>query len=171
MKKLLITAMATAALCLTSYAEVYNLDSVDMDAPGGTAYEISLEPRVELLPVYDGVTMTDQEVWELERILAMEAQDEGLEGEKAVVEVIFNRVQSGDWPNTVHDVISQKGQFSTWKYLNWPYNQPGKLETDAISAVMTETTKVLPDGYVFFATRRHGWMHDCIKLGGHWFGR
>lgn len=149
--------------------ELIVIDSApDMDAPGGTDYESFLEP----MPVYADITMTEQEARELEKIVAMEAQTQGLEGEVAVCEVIFNRVLSDEWPDTVHGVLSQKGQFSTWRYINRPYNQPGELESDAISAALREVTTVLPDtGYVFFCTSRRGWMSDCIRIGAHWFGR
>ena len=118
------------------------------------------------------VDMSEEEGELLRTILALEAQDEPFEGKKAVVEVILNRVQSPEWPDTVYGVLSQKGQFATWKYRNDPYNTPGESEDDAIAEVLAETRTVLPDTrYVFFCTTRRGWMHDCIRIAGHWFGR
>lgn len=130
------------------------------------------EQDPEQVNQYAGITMTDEEGRELELILAMEAQDEPFEGQKAVVEVIFNRVLSPEWPDTVHGVLSQKKQFSTWRYINHPYNIPNEVQCDAIAEVLDGAPPVLPDmSYVYFSTGRHKWMHDCLKINRHWFGK
>lgn len=121
--------------------------------------------------VYSGIQMTEDEAQLLRSILALESQGEGLDGQKAVVEVIFNRVISDKWPNTVADVIYQKGQFATVRYLKRPYAVPGEAEDDAISEVLRETETVLPDTrYVFFDTRGvNGKGH--VRINHHVFGR
>lgn len=48
----------------------------------------------------------------LEKIVASEAIGEPYEGKVAVVNVIMNRVDSEDFPNTIKEVVYQKGQFS-----------------------------------------------------------
>lgn len=120
--------------------------------------------------VYSGIQMTDEEARLLRSILALESQGEGLEGQKAVVEVIFNRVRSKEWANSVHDVIYQKGQFATVKYLNDPYVLPDEAEDDAISEVLRETETVLPTDYVYFSTKKVNGK-DFIKINHHWFSR
>lgn len=48
-------------------------------------------------------------------IIWAEARGESLEGKKAVGIVVMNRVASSDWPNSIYEVIYQKGQFQpTW---------------------------------------------------------
>lgn len=121
---------------------------------------------------YCQIKLTDQEARELELILAMEAQDEPYEGQRAVVEVIFDRVLSEDYPDTVHGVLSQKGQFATWKYIDRPYNTPTEEQCDAIAETMARGPEILPSTrYVFFCTSKRGWMHDCVKIGHHYFGK
>lgn len=121
---------------------------------------------------YAAITMTEDEGRELEIILALEAQSEPYEGQKGVAEVIFNRVLSDKFPDTVHGVLSQKGQFSTWKYLDHPYNVPNEEQADAILDVLLEGPSVMPDlDYVYFNGGKHKWMHDCFKIKGHWFGK
>jgi hypothetical protein len=68
-------------------------------------------------------------------------------------------------------VLSQRGQFSTWKYLSKPYNIPGEMESDAITEVLTSPATVLPDRrYVYFDTKgRNG--RDKLRIGNHVFGR
>ena len=54
----------------------------------------------------------------LARIVMLESGNQSDKGQQAVVEVIFNRIYSDEWPDTLYDVLSQKRQFSTWKNRN-----------------------------------------------------
>lgn len=123
--------------------------------------------------IYGGISISEDEYALLRSILALEADydTEGHDGQKAVIEVVFNRVLSPDWPDTVKDVIYQKGQFATVKYLKHPYNLPGEHEDDAISAVLRETKTVLPStDYVYFDTKGiNGRKH--VRINHHVFGR
>ena len=58
-------------------------------------------------------TASDEEVDELCRVLFLECRGESFEGKVACVETIFNRVLSENWPDSVHGVLSERGQFST----------------------------------------------------------
>lgn len=134
----------------------------------------TLEPERETFNLYEHIAMemTSEEFRLLGLILAMEAQTEPFDGQKAVVEVIFNRVLSPDFPDTVYDVLSQKGQFATWKWRNKPYNTPNKTQTDAIAEVIANGNQntILPEGYVFFSRGKVNGT-DFIKIGNHQFSR
>ncbi|HOM02563.1 MAG TPA: stalk domain-containing protein [Acetivibrio sp.] len=54
---------------------------------------------------------TDEDLMWLARIVTVEAGGMSLEGKVAVANVVLNRVKSPSFPNTVYDVIFQKGQF------------------------------------------------------------
>lgn len=58
---------------------------------------------------------TDEDVYTLAQLVIHEAGNEGLNGWIAVAEVVKNRVQSSLFPNTIPEVVYQKGQFS---YVN-----------------------------------------------------
>lgn len=120
-------------------------------------------------PVYADVSVSEYEGDLLERILWAEANDQSFDGQKTVVEVIFNRLRSPEWPDTIEGVLSQKGQFATWKSRNKV--RPTEVQSDVISEVLRETETVIPADYVYFSTKKHGWMHDCFKIEDHWFGR
>lgn len=120
-------------------------------------------------PVYAGVAVTDEEMVLLQQIIWAEANNQRFEGQKAVCEVIFNRLQSPAWPDTIEGVLSQRGQFATWKGRHRAH--PTETQADVIREVLAETETVIPQDYVFFATGRYRWMHDCFKLQDHWFGR
>ena len=119
---------------------------------------------------YSSIQISNSEMEELKRIVAAEAQTQSLEGREAVVEVIFNRVLSPEWPNTVHEVLSQKGQFATWRMRNQSWIVPDAA-TAAIEYVLENGRTVLPDtSYVYFDTRgKNGKGH--IRIQNHVFGR
>lgn len=120
---------------------------------------------------YSGITISDEEYIELCQIVAAEAQTQCLEGQKAVVEVIFNRVLSPEWPDTVHGVLSQKGQFATWRMRNAKWVEPYRV-VDAIAAVVANGRTVLPDtNYLYFSRGKSKYGTDWIKIQDHWFGR
>ena len=119
---------------------------------------------------YSSIVISAAEMQELKAIVAAEAQTQSMEGREAVVEVIFNRVLSPEYPNTVHGVLSQSGQFATWKLRNASWVVPDAA-TAAIEHVIENGRTVLPDtSYVYFDTRGvNGRKH--IKIGEHYFGR
>ena len=120
---------------------------------------------------YSGIRMTAEERVLLEKIVAAESQTQGTEGRKAVVEVIFNRVLSDDYPDSIGAVLSQKGQFASYKHRNASWVVP-ELATEAIDAVITDGRTVLPDtDYVYFSRGKSSFGRDYIKIQDHWFGR
>lgn len=57
----------------------------------------------------------DGDIKRMAAIIWCEARGESYEGQVAVGTVVMNRVESPRFPNTIEDVISQKGQFSPYK--------------------------------------------------------
>ena len=121
---------------------------------------------------YQTIEISEEEFTELRWVLALEAQSQGLEGEIACCEVVFNRVLSGNWGIGVHGVLSKKGQFSTYRMIGSgkAWAKPGELEDDAISECLRRGPSILPDmKYVYFDTGRKNGIRN-IKIGRHWFG-
>lgn len=58
-------------------------------------------------------TFSDQEILELQQIALAEAEVQGIGGMAFVMQVVLNRVNDERFPDTIHDVINQPGQFST----------------------------------------------------------
>lgn len=143
-------------------------------APGTENNDVNLrestQESTQAIHEYSGITMTASEREELRRVVAAEAQNQSFNGRKAVVEVIFNRVLSKEWPSSVHSVLSQKGQFATYKLRNQKWVEP-KYADAAIDAVLSQGRTVLPSTkYFFFDTKGiNGSGH--IKIGGHYFGK
>lgn len=58
------------------------------------------------------VVSTSYETDLLARLVEAEAKGESFEGKVAVAEVVLNRVQNGNFPNSIEAVVYQTGQFS-----------------------------------------------------------
>lgn len=114
---------------------------------------------------YSEITMSDEELDELAEIIYHEARGESFEGQQAVAEVVFNRVIADNFPDTVHEVIHQKKQFSTARLLGTA--EPLQEQYDAINAALYGPT-ILPADVVFFS--RDG-ENDKVwgSIGGHVF--
>ena len=131
----------------------------------------ALDATQTVSTVYGGISLSAEDFDLLRRIMALEGHSEGHEGLKAIAEVVFNRMRSDRFPDTLQGVIYQKGQFATVKYLNKPYVLPGEAEDDAISEVLRETTTVLPStDYVFFSRGKSNGK-AFVKINHHWFSR
>ena len=59
------------------------------------------------------IEVTQKEAQELMQIAWCEAGNQGSEGQLYVMSVIINRVNSPDFPDSIHDVIYQDHQFAT----------------------------------------------------------
>lgn len=81
-------------------------------------FEEWVKPHIEgMVPVYgragiDYISLDDFEL--MGKTVFAEAKTEEFEGQVAVAEVILNRVESENFPDTVEEVIKQDGAFSSW---------------------------------------------------------
>ena len=133
----------------------------------------TLQKELDSIPIetnnYAVIDMTEDERDLLAKILALEAYDQPDCGQRAVVEVVFNRVLTG-WASSVREVIYQKGQFATVKYLDRPYNTPRDKEYKNIDWVLVHGSTILPPDYVYFATYKANGK-DFIQIEDHYFAR
>lgn len=113
--------------------------------------------------------LSQDEINLLAKVVYLEAGNQSDEGQRAVVEVILNRVDSShhSFPNSVSEVIYRKGQFSTVPMIS--RTAVREKELNNIRTVLNGGARVLPSSdYVYFATSRiNGRNH--IKIGDHWF--
>ena len=58
---------------------------------------------------------TEEDIRQLSAIVFAEAGNQDYIGQQAVAIVVMNRVRSQTFPNSVHEVISQPGQFTPYK--------------------------------------------------------
>lgn len=110
-----------------------------------------------------GITLTEEEVELLARILMLEAGGECDWGKDAVVEVIFNRIYDEDFPDTLEGVLSQSNpiQFTTWKNRNSEAATPTEEVYESIHCVLSGQTDILPFETVYFGRTA---QNDKIQL-------
>lgn len=119
----------------------------------GTANELSAAVMEDTSPDNRwGITLTEEETELLAKIVWLEACGEPEEGQEAVVEVIFNRMASNLFPNTLYDVLSQRKplQFSSWP--NRDKAAPTDKEYQSIANVLNGETNLLRADTLYFST-------------------
>ena len=100
-------------------------------------------------------TFTEQESLVLQKIAVAEAGLEGIGGMAFVMQTVINRMESKDFPNTIYDVISESGEFST--FSNGLYE---KAEPTENSKKALELLKILQNqGQLYFEiTTEDSWQ-------------
>lgn len=118
--------------------------------------------------VIDNLSDYDKEL--ICRILYREAGGEEEEGQRAVIEVILNRLLSEKYPNTIEEVLSQENQFSTWIYRAGVSEENLANSALIIEKVYNEENSILTEEYVYFNSLEDPIMNNRRKIGNHWFG-
>ena len=129
--------------------------------------DVSTDSEI-LSPYYDLIeSLTDDEKYLIYQITFLEAGNQSIDGQRAVIEVILNRVLSDKYPDTVEGVLSQSGQFTTLICRNCKSHN--EEQEDALELVYTEAP-VLTLDYLMFSRGKFSWGKNYIKIGNHWFG-
>lgn len=79
------------------------------------------EVRYESIPHLDVVELSFEDAQCLMKIAQAEAGNQSIDGMALVMQTVLNRVADDDYPDTVYEVISQKGQFQS--YANGAYSK------------------------------------------------
>ncbi len=98
------------------------------------------------------IYLTSDEIDLLAKIVWVEACGEPQEGQEAVVEVIFNRMCSPNYPDTLYEVLSQDHpvQFCSWRLRDTA--RPTAKEYQSIYQVLYGQTSILRSDTVYFST-------------------
>lgn len=137
----------------------------------GGGFSSSGSTRIE---TPDNISNSDYDL--LARLVTAEAGGEPYRGQVAVAAVVLNRVRSFQFPNSIRDVIYQRGQFSSLNKL------PSIMATESCRRAVTEaltgsdpTRGALyfynprtcsPEGLAFF---RSGKLRPTVEIGNHIF--
>lgn len=114
---------------------------------------------------YSSIDLSEEDIDLLARIIWLEARGESFEGQQAVAEVVFNRMLSEYFPDTLHEVIYEKNQFTTARNVH--NADPGSTQYMAIEAALNGPN-ILPLDVVFFSVAP---QNDNIwgSIGNHVF--
>ncbi|MCY8256399.1 cell wall hydrolase [Bacillus spizizenii] len=115
---------------------------------------------------------TSSEVDLLARLVRAEAESEPYTGKVAVAEVVLNRVESSQFPNSIRDVIYQSGQFSP--VSNGSINQPADSESLNAAKQALGSGSNVGDALFFYnpATATNRWLDSKASkavIGNHVF--
>lgn len=98
------------------------------------------------------ITLSPDETELLARIVWLESQGEPVKGQQAVVEVVFNRMRSDVYPDTLYEVLSQKNPVQFCSFKNRDRAKPTQKEYDSIQQVLDGKTRILRDDTMYFST-------------------
>lgn len=174
---IIITMVTTAIAWDNSINQIHHTIQETPDTINFTTYSLppiatylsEPEPEPEPEPVaYQEIAdvITDDEIEMLARLLFLEAGNQSIEGQRAVIEVVFNRLLSDEFPNTLNDVVYAENQFSPAHLIS--STTPTDEQYEVIQIVLTDTETVLDHGVVFFSRGQYNdYLYD--KIGDHYF--
>lgn len=127
--------------------------------------EKEVYPSTPYQAIADSITQEDTDL--VAKVLNLEAGNQSMAGKRAVVEVIFNRVLSDRFPDTIREVIFQPLQFSTAGNLSAAV--PSQEEYEAIRQVLEGTEPILDRDVLFFSTKGFQGQQTYERIGAHVF--
>ncbi len=113
------------------------------------------------------MTLTEEEIEIMERIVEAEATDEDIYGRILVANVVLNRVLNDNFPSTVKKVVFQKGQFSPIRDGRYYSVKVTSLTEQAVERALTGED--YSDGALFFFARKlttakkASWFDNSLK--------
>lgn len=112
----------------------------------------------------------------LAEALYFEARGEGSQGQRAVAEVILNRVDHPRFPKTVCGVVNQRGQFTYNKNARIREKGTFARVQKVAMAALSGAPRTLTDGATYFHTRavKPSWsrrFERTTRIGSHIFYR
>lgn len=111
----------------------------------------------------------------LSRVIYAESGNQSLKGQMAVGNVVMNRVHSHLFPNSVHEIIAQKNQFTTYQGGKLANRTPNESSVLAAKLVLDGGVVAESEGALYFDSLVKSWAarsrtYVCT-LGGHKFYR
>lgn len=119
---------------------------------------------------------SEADLYWLSRIVSAEAKGEPIKGQMAVANVVLNRVESENFPNTIKEVVFQKGQFcpvTSGSIYDKPYDSAIESATRVLKG-----ERVLEDDVLYFynpkVVSRGSWIRTrptAKDIGNHRFAK
>lgn len=108
--------------------------------PVVTGSSIALENTVESAEINteESMDISDEDAYRLCKIAMAEAEGEDTEGKALVMLVILNRVASGRFPDTIWEVITADGQFTSYRNGRYDRVEPSEDCWAALDLIQDE---------------------------------
>ena len=142
--------------------------------------EEELDPPSPLAPVIDN--LTEEEIELICRVTYKEAGDQGEIGQRAVMEVILNRLNHEAFPDVIYDVLSAPSQFSVWEKIHEVSDEHVEDMKEILYIVRNTEESIFvkyieeagldcnPEDYVYFGREVQDYHKNSIQIKDHWFG-
>lgn len=152
--------------------QVKNLDLIYIGQNLNTDNGVNNKVKVNTNIKVNANINTASEVDLLARLVRAEAESEPYSGKVAVAEVVLNRVKNSQFPNSIHDVIYQSGQFSP--VSNGSINRPADSESVQAAKQALGSGSNIGDALFFYnpATASNHWLDSKATkavIGNHVF--
>lgn len=115
------------------------------------------------------VRAQEDDFWDLVYIIHAEAGNQDLTGKKLVADVVLNRVYDDRFPDSIHDVIFQPGQFSPVTNGAFEKAKSEWTEEDYLAA-LEETVDQIDYEILYFASNGYNGK-PMFKYGAHYFSK
>lgn len=111
----------------------------------------------------------DGELEILAQLVQAEAGNQNIKGKRLVVDVVLNRVDSEDFPDTIEEVIFQYGQFAVIE--DGAFDRvSNKVADESYDAVRLECWKRTNNDILYFSRGKSEYASNHFKHQDHWFG-
>ena len=114
---------------------------------------------------YSELEITEEDRELLARIVYLEARGQSFSGQRAVAEVVLNRVLDSRFPDTIYEVLYAPGQFTPAKSI--ASTTPTETQYEVVDCVINETP-ITTENTVYFATSALT-KNVFAKIGDHYF--
>lgn len=111
--------------------------------------------------VYENNAVSDSDIYATAQLMINEAGNQGVNGKIAVAEVIYNRVLSAQFPNSVTEVIYQKGQFENVDRV--ATITPTNEDLEIAKEVLSGTLRIINNSEVLYFNNPELVSEDKIK--------
>lgn len=146
--------------------QVYFRPDIDLATGRADVEEIEVE-TVEARNLVDQ-PFTDEEIELISHLVVAEAEGQPEEGQRYVVDVVLNRVESDIWPDTVREVIHSPGQFSCIWDGRW---ERCSSNPDVTWLVVDEILRQKNNEIVYFRAGHYGDGDPVFVCGDHYFSK
>lgn len=135
--------------------------------PGIEYIEIPSEPQAIMVekevqvgerPYYSEIAtkLTEEEIDLLAKLAYEEAGNQSFLGQRAVVEVVLNRIVSDRFPDTIQEVIYQDNPVQFTPAYRLGNTEPTEEQYRAVSAVLSSVEPLLDSDVLYFGTDLNG---------------
>lgn len=172
-------------ICLVMFFGMIFCPVLEMKTEDGIEFTYETEQKkvpcigyMDTRPVIEIKELTEEEIEEeirfgemelIAQLVMAEAGNQDLTGKRYVVDVVLNRVDSDDFPDTVEEVIFQENQFSVIE--NGAFDEAGwKITEECYEAVKLEYEERLNYDILYFSRGKSKYASNHFKHQDHWFG-